>query len=67
MGAVTPVGLTLPESWAAVRAGVCGVGPITQYDPSAQKVKLAAEVKGFDPEKSMGKAEARRMSRFIHR
>ena len=65
MGAVTPVGLTMQESWAAVKAGACGIAPITQYDPAAQKVKLAAEVKDFEPEKTMNKAEARRMSRFI--
>ena len=50
LGAVTPIGLTAGESWQSVKSGVCGIGPITHYDPSAQKVKLAAEVKGFDPE-----------------
>ena len=65
LGAVTPIGLSMEESWAAVKAGVCGVAPITQYDTAQQKVKLAAEVKGFDPETYMSKAEARRMSRFI--
>ena len=50
LGAVTPIGLTAGESWQSVKNGVCGIGPITHYDPSAQKVKLAAEVKGFDPE-----------------
>ena len=46
LGAVTPIGLTAGESWQSVKNGVCGIGPITHYDPSAQKVKLAAEVKG---------------------
>ena len=64
LGAVTPVGLTAPESWQAVRRGVCGVAPITAYDASAQKVKLAAEVKGFVPENYMSKPEAKRMGRF---
>ena len=50
LGAVTPIGLTAGESWQSVKNGVCGIGPITHYDPAAQKVKLAAEVKGFDPE-----------------
>ena len=53
LGAVTPIGLTAGESWQAVKNGVCGIGPITHYDPAAQKVKLAAEVKGFDPELSL--------------
>ncbi|MDY3282068.1 beta-ketoacyl-ACP synthase II [Dysosmobacter sp.] len=64
MGAVTPVGLTAPESWQAVKDGRCGVAPITAYDPAEQKVKLAAEVKGFVPEEHLGKQEARRMGRF---
>ena len=34
IGAVTPLGLTAQESWEAVRQGVCGIGPITQYDPT---------------------------------
>ena len=44
-----PVGLTAVESWQAVKDGVCGIAPITQFDPSDMKVKLAAEVKGFRP------------------
>ena len=46
MGAVTPLGLTCPDSWQAVREGVCGIAPLTQFDASERKVKLAAEVKG---------------------
>ena len=64
MGAVTPVGLNVPESWNAVRSGTCGIAPITQYDPAGMKVQLAAEVKGFQPDELFGKAEARRMGRF---
>ncbi len=64
LGAVTPIGLTAEESWQAVRSGVCGVAPITQFDASGQKVKLAAEVKGFDPEALLGRQESRRMGRF---
>lgn len=64
LGAVTPLGMNMKESWQAVREGRCGIAPITRYDASAQKVKLAAEVKRFDPEATLGKAEARRMGRF---
>ena len=64
LGAVTPIGLTAGESWTAVKSGVCGIGPITHYDPAAQKVKLAAEVKGFDPEALLGRQESKRMGRF---
>ena len=64
LGAVTPLGLTAPDSWQAVRAGVCGVGPITQYDTAGKKVTLAAEVKGFDPEQYVSRMEAKHMGRF---
>lgn len=64
MGAVNPLGLTYPDSWQAVREGVCGIAPITQFDASELKVKLAAEVKGFAPEELLGKADAKRMGRF---
>ena len=64
LGAVTPIGLTAADSWQAVKDGVCGVAPITQFDSSELKVHLAAEVKGFDPENYMGKPEAKRMGRF---
>lgn len=65
VGAVTPIGLTAAESWAAVKEGVCGIAPITLFDASAQKVNLAAEVKDFKPEEVLGKQESRRMSRFV--
>ena len=57
LGAVTPIGLTAMESWQAVKDGVCGVAPITQFDPTGMKVQLAAEVKGFVPENYMIKPE----------
>ena len=64
LGAVTPVGLTASESWQAVKDGVCGIAPITQFDPTGMKVRLAAEVKGFDPANYMTKPEAKHMDRF---
>ena len=64
MGAVTPVGLTARESWQNVKLGVCGVGPITQFDATGMKVQLAAEVKGFEPEAVLDRQSARRMGRF---
>ena len=65
MGAVTPIGHTAEESWQAARRGVCGVGPITAYDTSAQKVKLAAEVKDFDPSADIDKREQRHLDRYV--
>lgn len=65
MGAVTPIGHTAEESWQAVRQGVCGIAPITAYDTSAQKVKLAAEVKDFDPSADIDKRELRHLDRYV--
>ena len=48
MGTVNPVGNSVAESWAAVKAGTCGIGPITRYDTTNMKVKLAGEVKDLD-------------------
>ena len=64
LGAVTPVGLSAAESWQAVRDGVCGIAPITQFDSTGMKIHLAAEVKGFVPENYISKPEAKRMGRF---
>lgn len=59
LGAVTPLGLTAGESWQGAREGRCGIGPITLFDPADQKVKLAAEVKGFEPEQLLGRQQAK--------
>ena len=64
LGTVNPLGNTTAESWAAAKAGKCGIGPITQFDASEFKCKLAAEVKNFDPETVVDKKEARKMARF---
>ena len=64
MGAVTPVGNTMAGTWEAVRAGVCGIGPITRYDASSRKVQLAGEVKNLDLEALLGRRESKRMDRF---
>jgi len=66
LGAVTPIGNTARAYWDSLVAGVSGVGPITQFDPSGLDVKIAAEVKNFDPSVAMDRKMARRMSRFIH-
>ena len=64
LGTVNPTGNTVAQSWAAVRNGVCGVGPITHYDTSNSKTKLAAEVKDFDPAVRVDKRESRKRARF---
>ena len=64
MGTVNPLGHDLPQSWQAVRAGLCGIGPITHYDSSPQKVHLAAEVKGWDPRQALAGRDWKHMSRY---
>ncbi|MDP8904568.1 MAG: beta-ketoacyl-ACP synthase II [Chloroflexota bacterium] len=66
IGAVTPVGNDHPTTWRNLVAGVAGTGPITSFDASGFDVRIAAEVKGFDPTTAMDRKMVRRMSRFIH-
>jgi len=49
LGAVTPLGLTVAETWDGLLAGRSGVGKITQFDASDTPCQIAAEVKGFEP------------------
>lgn len=65
LGAVTPIGNTVMESWEAAKKGTCGIGEITHYDTSASRVKLAAEVKGFHPEEYLDKTEIRKLDPFV--
>ena len=64
LGTVNPTGNTVAESWAAIKDGRCAVEPITAFDTADFKVKLAAEVKNFDPAERIDKREARKMARF---
>ena len=64
LGCVTPVGNDVPTFWESLKAGKCGIGPITQYDPTGLKVQLAAEVKDFQPETVLDRQAAKRMGRF---
>lgn len=64
IGAVTPVGNNVPDFWEALKNGKNGIGPITRYDASESKFKLAAEVKDFDPTIYMEKLAAKKLDRF---
>ncbi len=66
MGAVTPIGIGVEEFWAGIRAEKTGFGPITKFDASEYKCRLAAEVRDFRPEEYMDKKAARRMELFCH-
>ena len=61
MGTVNPLANNVAETWDAVKKGKCGIGPITHFDTSDLKVKLAGEVKNFDAAEVIGPKEARRM------
>ena len=64
LGAVTPVGLTARETWEALLAGRSGVAEISSFDASHLPVRIAGEVKGFEPTRYMDRKLARRMGRF---
>jgi len=66
VGAVTPIGNDAATFWTNLLAGVSGGGPITSFDASGFDVRIAAEVKDFDPTVAMDRKMVRRMSRFIH-
>jgi len=57
MGVVSPVGNTVAEFWENIKAGVCGIGPITRFDTADYKVKVAGEVRNFDPRQYMEKLD----------
>jgi 3-oxoacyl-[acyl-carrier-protein] synthase II len=65
LGAITPIGLDAPSSWAAAVAGESGVGFIESFDASEFPVRIAGEVKGFDPSSVAPAKEARRMDRNV--
>ena len=64
IGAITPIGNSVGELRESLKSGRSGAGPITHFDPSQFKTQFACEVKGFDPELSIDKKEARRMDLF---
>lgn len=64
LGAVTPVGNTVPAMWDSVVNGRSGAGPITQFDSSKFKSHFACEVKGFNPTEFIDPKNARKMDRF---
>jgi 3-oxoacyl-[acyl-carrier-protein] synthase II len=64
LGAITPIGNDADTFWASLLAGTSGVAPISAYDASGEEVRIAAEVKGFDPATWIDFKQARRMSRF---
>lgn len=64
VGAITPLGNTVPDYWQGLCQGRSGIGPITFFDPSRLSCRIAGEVKNFDPCDYLERKEAKRMDRF---
>jgi 3-oxoacyl-[acyl-carrier-protein] synthase II len=65
LGALTPLGNSVSESWEGAVAGKSGIGPITKFDCSNYKSRIAGEIKNFDPSQFVNKQEIRRYDDFI--
>ena len=63
LGAITPIGLTVEEFWSNLKAGISGAGPITTFDTTDFQVRIACEVKGFDPKAYMDSKLVKRIHR----
>ena len=64
LGAITPLGATREAFWEGLVAGRSGVGPITAFDASPLRARIAAEIRDFDPDTALGRRDARRMDRY---
>lgn len=65
MGACTPIGIGVREYWENLIGGACGIGPITRFDPSELPVKIAAEIRGFDPAERIPRPLVHTMDPFM--
>jgi 3-oxoacyl-[acyl-carrier-protein] synthase II len=65
LGALTPLGNSVRESWESAIAGKSGIGPITKFDSAPFKSRIAGEIKNFDPRQFVDKQEVRRYDDFI--
>ena len=65
LGAISPLGLTVKELWDGLIGCKSGIGPITRFDTEGFQTRIAAEVRGFEPENWIPKREVRQMDRFI--
>ena len=64
LGALTPIGNSVPDFWNGLKNGVSGAGPITRFDASKFKTRFACEVKDFNPEDYMHRKDARKQDRY---
>ena len=66
LGVISPVGNDIPTFWNALCSGTCGIGPITKFDATDYPVKLAAEVRDFDPRQYMEKLDILHSDVYTH-
>ena len=66
LGVISPVGNDVPTFWNALCSGTCGIGPITKFDATDYPVKLAAEVRDFDPKQYMEKLDIMHSDVYTH-
>ncbi len=66
LGVISPVGNDVPAFWNALCSGTCGIGPITKFDATDYPVKLAAEVRDFDPRQYMEKLDILHSDVYTH-
>ena len=66
LGVISPVGNDVPTFWNALCSGTCGIGPITKFDATDYPVKLAAEVRDFDPRQYMEKLDILHSDVYTH-
>jgi 3-oxoacyl-[acyl-carrier-protein] synthase II len=66
IGAVSPLGNTFIEAWTAAKSGLSGLGPITKFDASTKRWKVAGELKKFNPGLYLSPKEIRRLDPFVH-
>lgn len=65
LGAITPIGNTVEEFWNGIKNGTVGIGPITKFDTTEYKVKIAAEVKDFVAKERMDFKASKRMGNIF--
>ena len=65
VGSISPVGLSIEETWSSLTKGVSGVDTISSFDPEGYETTFAAEATNFDPEAYVDRKQARRMDRFV--
>lgn len=66
LGIVSPIGIGVENFWKSIQDGVCGIGKIESFDTTNFKVKVAGEIKNYDPTETINKKDSKRMDRFTH-